>query len=219
MTDRATDRCPSRRVFLGTVATGTVVLAGCANNSSEPDPQSDQEKLDEPPEGPPTLGDRNGEITLEVFEDFNCPHCQSYHTEAFPDVRSEYLDPERIRYVHRDLPFIHDSSWQAASAVREVYALYGTEPFWSYASALMQNGGRIRQEAPGIFGELADADGLDADTIQQAASSRTHDDTVQEDRSRADQLGVQGTPAFVVDGELMDGLADAQETIDAKLTE
>ncbi|WP_336327033.1 DsbA family protein [Halovenus sp. HT40] len=217
-TEQSDRRWPSRRRFLGSVAAGTVALAGCTGGS-ETDPANGPDTLDEPPEWPPVLGDPDAAVTLEVFEDFNCPHCQDYNTEQFPEIESEYLDSEQIRYVHRDLPFLHETSWQAVSAVREVYRLYGNEQFWSYKSTLMSEGGRIQQEAPDIFGEIADQQNLDADAIQQAAADREHDAAAREDRSRAEEYGVQGTPAFVVDGELTDDLADARETIDTKLSE
>jgi protein-disulfide isomerase len=211
-------RQSSRRFFLGSVAAGTVALAGCSSGSGD-ESRNDREKLDQPPEGPPVLGDPDAAITLEVFEDFNCPHCQDYSAEGFPEVKSAYLDSEQIRYVHRDLPFIHETSWQAASAAREVYREYGTEPFFAYTSALMSEGRGIRADAPEVFGEVARAEGLDNETIQQAGANRMHDERIREDRMRAEELGVQATPGFVVDGEVMGGLDDARETIDTKLSE
>jgi protein-disulfide isomerase len=225
MTDR---RLPSRRLFLGTAA--TVALAGCTSSGSESDPADSEnsddteenskiEKLDEQPEGPPVLGDPDAEITLEVFEDYNCPHCQDYTTEQFPDVRADYLEPGTVRYIPRNLPFIHETSWQAASAVWEVYELYGTDQFVSYKSALMAEGGRIREDAPGIFGTIADEENLDADAIQQAGANRKHDETIRADRTRASELGVKSTPGFVVDSEVVESLAGARERIDSKRSE
>lgn len=200
----------SRRAFVGAVAVGTAGLAGCTSNGSEQNtsPSGDS----------PVLGDPDAAVTLEVFEDFNCPHCQRYNAEQFPTIKSGYLDPGKIRYVHRDLPFIHETSWAAASAAREVYLTEG-KPFWSYKSGLMSEGARIQQDAPGIFGEIAEQEGLDADAIQQAGAERANENLVTSDRSRAENLGITATPSFVVDGELMDGLGDARDTIDSKLSE
>ncbi len=214
-----TDRRPSRRVFLAGVVAGATAFAGCSQGSpSGSAGDSGPEKLESPPDGPPVLGGSDASITLEVFEDFNCPHCQDYNAEGFPEIRSEYLDSEQIRYVHRDLPFIDPTSWQAASAAREVYRSYGT-PFWSYKSALMNKGKQIQTAAPAVFGDVADAEGLDSEQVQQAGANREHDGRVSEDRTRAEEIGITGTPGFVVDGEVMDSLDDARETIDATLSE
>ncbi len=212
-----TDRPPSRRVFLAGLAAGATALAGCSEGEA-PEAGSGPEKLESPPDGPPVLGDPDADITLEVFEDFNCPHCQDYNANGFPEIRSAYLDSGQIRYVHRDLPFIDPTSWQAASAAREVYRSYGT-PFWSYKSALMSEGSQIQNGAPEIFGDVAEAENLDRELIQQAGANRKHDQRLSEDRTRAEDLGIPGTPGFVVDGEVLDSLADARETLDAKLSE
>jgi protein-disulfide isomerase len=206
----------SRRAFLAGVATGTVALAGCTGSSDDSGGDGGPELLDSAPSGPPVLGDPEAAVTLEVFEDFNCPHCQDYNAEGFPEIRADYLETEQIRYVHRDLPFIHPTSWQAASAAREAYRSY-REPFWSYKSALMSEGSRIRDDAPDVFGEVADAENLDSERIQQAGANRTHEQRISQDRARAEELGIRGTPGFVVDGEVLAGLADARQTIDQKL--
>ncbi|MXR52678.1 thioredoxin domain-containing protein [Halovenus sp. WSH3] len=221
ITDGPDRRPASRRRFLGAVAAGTVALAGCTGSSDPGTSGSGEQRetLSEPPEWPPVLGDPEAAVTLEVFEDFNCPHCQEYSTEQFPEVKSEYLDPGSIRYEHRDLPFIHATSWQAASAVREVYRLYGGDVFWEYKSKLMESGSQIRNNAPGIFGEIAAQLNLDSEAVREAAANRAHDERVQADRSRAVEYGVEATPGFVVDGSVMSGLADARSTIDSKLSE
>lgn len=212
-----TERRPSRRCFLAGVATGAAGLAGCTGGSADnPTGESGPEPLDSPPSGPPVLGDPEAAVTLEVFEDFNCPHCQDYNAEGFPEIRSAYLESNQIRYVHRDLPFIDPTSWQAASAAREVYRSYG-RPFWSYKSALMSEGPRIQSDAPGVFGEVADAEGLDSELVQQAGANRKHDQRLSADRSRAERLGIPGTPGFVVDGEVVETLADARGAIDKRL--
>jgi protein-disulfide isomerase len=68
-----------------------------------------------------------------------------------------------------------------------------------------------------VFGEVADAENLDSELVQQAGANRKHEGRITQDRSRAEDLGIRGTPGFVVDGEVMAGLADARETIDQKL--
>lgn len=210
----------SRRALLGSLGAATVALAGCTDNSSDDSTDSDdgeQSDGDGSSEEMPIRGDPDAEVTLEVYEDFVCPHCQRYNQEAFPTVRAEYLEPGLVRYEHRDYPFLAEQSWQAVSAVREVFAVHGNDAFWTYKSALMATGERIQREAPDIFGAVADQEGFDGEAIQTAASERRHDDAAEADKERADELGIGGTPAFVVDGERRSGLDDALQKIDARV--
>lgn len=197
---------PSRRAFLGGVGASTVVLAGCLGGGSS-----------EGSESVPVRGDPEADVTLEVYEDFTCGHCQNYNAETFPTVEEQYLDPGLIRYEHRDYPFLSEESWAAVSAVREVYDEYGNDEFWSYKKELMAQGGDIQSNAPDIFGSVAQELDLDAESVQSAAADRAHDDSAEADKERGESLGVSGTPSFVVDGELADGAQDAFQTIDGKI--
>lgn len=207
MTERRRDwKSPSRRAFLGSIGAGAVVLAGCLGN-----------EVAAGSEDTPVRGDPEADVTLEVYEDFLCPHCQSYNQQTFPAVEEQYLQPGLIRYEHRDFPFIGEESWQAVSAVREVFDEYGNEQFWPYKKELMAGGGQIESDAPDIFGSIADDLELDSDTIQSAATDRVHDSAAEADKARGESLGITGTPSFVVDGELMDGPQAAFQRIDGEL--
>lgn len=201
-----TGRALSRRTFLGGLGAGTVVLAGCLGGGTS-----------EGSESVPVRGDPDADVTLEVYEDFTCGHCQTYETQTFPQVQESYLEPGLIRYEHRDYPFLSEEAWQASSAVREVYVEYGNEEFWTYKSALMERGSEIKSGAPDVFGTVAQELDFDAESIRSAAIDRVHDDAAEADKERGESLGVPGTPSFVVDGQLMDGQRAAFERINEEV--
>ncbi|MEF8936794.1 MAG: thioredoxin domain-containing protein [Halovenus sp.] len=208
MNDNDDSRTVSRRLFLGAVGAGTVALAGCASGSGG-DPQVDHEA--------PVRGDPNADVTLEVYEDFSCPHCRTFNMQDLPALAQQYLEPGQIRYEHRDFPFLDDQSWQAANAAREVYLEHGDEAFWEYKSTVFARQGDLGTGAPEIFGEIASEleFDLDAEAIQSAATDRPHDSILEDDKSRGESQGVSGTPSFVLDGELVED--DLTAEIDAKI--
>lgn len=194
-----------RRVLLGMGAGTTVALAGCLGGGSGG------------AESVPVLGDPDADVVLEVYEDFGCPHCQSFNQNGFPEIQSQYLEAGHIRYEHRDFVVTGDPARQAASAAREVLNEHGNEEFWTFAKALYDNQNRLGSEAPGLFSELAENQGLDGAAIATAGEDRTHSDAVQADKQRGESFGVQGTPSFVLDGSLVDmsgaGTIQQQTTI------
>ena len=169
----------------------------------------------------PVLGDPDAPVTLAVYEDFLCPHCRDYNKQSLPTIATEYIDPDRIRYEHRNFPVVYEQhSWEAANAAREVFEEYGNEAFWAYKSRLFDRQGEVPGSAPAIYGEIADEMGLDGDAIQTAATERVHDDDIERDQSRGQERGVPGTPAFVVNGELVRGtLEQVMGRIDSALDE
>ncbi len=210
--DRATPG-HSRRGALRVVGMATVgALAGCAGDpGASGDGESDEEDSDAsgtPAEErlpAPARGDPAADVTLAVFEDYACPHCADYNIEGFPELDERYVAPGEIRYEHRDLPIpvADPGSFQAANAARAVQDRHGDGAFWSYAKALFERSGAIPGEAPGLFGTIADEQGHDADEIREAAVGRIYERTVQGDREEAVELGVEATPAFVLNGEIV----------------
>ncbi len=204
----------SRRRALVAAGTATVgVLAGCVGGSDGgenggADGSGDADGSDTPDTerlAPPVKGDPGAAVTLAVFEDYACPHCADYNAEGFPDIEAAYVDPAEIRYEHRDLPIpvADPGSWQAANAARAVQQRNGDDAFWSYAAALFDHSGAIAAEAPELFGTLADEQGHDGAAIRERAVDRAYESTVQGDRQEAVDLGVEGTPGFVVNGEIV----------------
>ena len=200
--DNGTRSLPRRQV-LAAVGTGTAgLVAGCAGASDDggdgATPRA--ERL-----SPPVMGDPDAAVTLAVFEDYACPHCADYNTEGFPELEERYVAPGEIRYEHRDLPIpvAEPGSFQAANAARAVQDRHGDGAFWAYAEALFERSGDIPGEAPALFATIADEQGHDGDAIREAAVERVYERTVQSDREEAVEIGVEATPAFVLNGEVV----------------
>lgn len=197
----------SRRAFLGSTAAGSVVLAGCLGGGEASDGSTMV----------PVRGNADADVTLEVYEDLTCPACRTYSEDIFPTIDQQYLQTNAIRYEHRDFPFRNQVAWDAASAAREVYAEHGTDQFWEYKSALFDQQNRIETESPALFGEVAESLDLDGDSIESAGANRSHESESEADRERGEGLGVEGTPSFVVNGDIAGGLEHAFEIIDDEL--
>lgn len=214
----------SRRDLLAGAAAGVAVLAGCSGGEGDggttPTPAGDAGSGGEtstPAAGTgtptpyperlpaPVTGDADADVTLAVFEDYACPHCADYNAEGFPEIDDAYVASGRIRYEHRDLPIpvADPGSWQAANAARAVQHRHGDESFWPYAAALFENSSAIAADGPALFASLADDQGYDGDAIRAAGVERVYRQTVRGDRQDAVDLGAEGTPTFVVNGEIV----------------
>jgi protein-disulfide isomerase len=51
-----------------------------------------------------TAGSPNAPITLEVFSDFQCPHCARLHFGALKEALGDCVASGRVRIVYRDYP-------------------------------------------------------------------------------------------------------------------
>ena len=49
------------------------------------------------------LGDANAPVTVIEYASFTCPHCAAFHDESFDDLKAEYVDTGKVRFIQRDV--------------------------------------------------------------------------------------------------------------------
>lgn len=210
----------TRRSTLAATAAGLAGLAGCLGGGSDGAASGDCSVESEPTVSElssPVAGAPDADVTVAVFEDFACPHCQTYHLEVFPTIQSEYLDPGRVRYEHHDLPIPVDErwSWAVASAARGVQDALGGDAFFEFAAGAFERQGEFSMETLASLGESV---GADPCAVQTDAANGTYRPVLEADRQRASDLGVSGTPAAFVNGQPVDAtLERLRSAIDGAL--
>lgn len=152
----------------------------------------------------PVAGDAEADVTLAVYEDFACPHCANFNADGYPDLRSGYIQPGRIRYEHHDFPVVADpASYEAANAARAVQDRQGDAAFYEYADGLFANSGDIVSRGPEVYAEVATEMELDGAAIRRAGVNQVYRGTVRGDRQEGIEEGVTATPTFQVNGEIV----------------
>jgi len=192
---------------------GLCGLAGCLGGGG-PSGAGDCEIVDEPTVEelpPPVAGDPDAGVTVMAFEDFACPHCRTYQADVVPTIREEYVDPGRIRYEHRDLPIPVDDrwSWWVASAARGVQDTVGDGAFFDFADRAFE---RQDDYSLATVAEAARAVGADPCAVQNDAANEVYRPVLERDRSRASDIGIQGTPGVVVDGRVVEASVSAMRS-------
>jgi len=152
------------------------------------------------PDDDPFWGPEDAAVTVVEFADYQCPFCQAHATETLHQIREAYGD--RIRYVFRDFPIpsLHPQAFAAAEA-SQCAADQGD--FWGFHDRLFEN--QDAMDAPDLK-EHAAVLGLDAVVFEECLESGKHRDEVQADLDDGIDYGVMGTPAFFINGRLIDGV-------------
>ena len=50
------------------------------------------------------MGNNNAPIIMEVYSDYQCPHCKHFHDELLPSVIHDYVDTGKVYLIHHDFP-------------------------------------------------------------------------------------------------------------------
>jgi protein-disulfide isomerase len=148
----------------------------------------------------PVLGSPDAPLTLVEFADYQCPFCRRFHMTVFDEIKKNYIDTGKLRYISRDLPLpMHDHATQAANAAR---CADEQHQFWAMRHVLITTSQKL-----GHDDLLADARELHLDmaAFSGCLDQNKYDAAVQRDAADAAQIGVTGTPSFVLGGTLKDG--------------
>jgi len=160
------------------------------------------EKKNVPPPGKdnPVKGGANAKVVINEFSDFQCPFC-SRVGPTLKQIEKEYGDKVKIVWRNMPLPF-HQDAPLAAEAAQEAFAQKGSTGFWAMHDKLFENQKALsRPDLEKYAQEL----GLDMGKFKAALDSHKHKAVVDADMAVAKQVGVNGTPAFTINGYFLSG--------------
>jgi protein-disulfide isomerase len=142
-------------------------------------------------------GPANAPIELIEFSDFQCPYC----FRANPTVKqvlSTYGD--RIRFVYRNYPLANHPNARPAAEAAQCAAEQGQ--FWAYHDRLFADQSKL---SDGDLKQSAADLGMDAGKFNACFDSHKYQARVEEDIKAGNEAGVNGTPAFFINGRLLSG--------------
>ncbi len=139
------------------------------------------------------LGQSDAPLVMVEYTDYQCPFCNRFYTTTFPELKKQYIDTGKLRFISRDYPLaFHPHSQKAAQATR-----CGGEQdkFWQLKDALMINFSRV---TPELITSLARDAALDMGKFQECMDSGRHLPEIKDGIDAANAIGINGTPSFVV---------------------
>lgn len=149
------------------------------------------------------LGRSDAPLVMVEYTDYQCPFCSRFYTDAFPELKKQYIDTGKMRFISRDFPLdFHQHAMKAARATR---CAGEQERFWQMKDALMINHARL---TPELITSLARDAALDMDKFQGCMDSGKYQAEIKDGMAAAGAVGIKGTPSFVIgkmNGDYLEG--------------
>lgn len=165
--------------------------------------QSEVEIFLDPPRLPVDLdgvrfrGDKKAPVTIIEYSDFQCPYCRRVQP-TLAELASEY--EKEIRWGFKDMPLsdIHPEAIRAAQAAR---CANDQGKFWEFRAKLFE------QElfTDGMYVDVAKELKIKDQALLECIDSGKHETAVMADFNEARSFGIDGTPAFLINGILFTG--------------
>lgn len=149
-------------------------------------------------DGDPSIGPSDAPITIVEFSDYQCPYCQAWYQQTFDKLMASY--PGKILFVYRDLPLPgHPESLPAAEAAN----CAGEQgAYWKFHNDLFSGQYSLGRAA---YEQYASDLGLDTSAFSTCLDDHRYQAEVKADSADAVRLGLNGTPSFVINGQILVG--------------
>lgn len=166
-----------------------VVIVIMASSNAAPAVSTERLNLDA------VQGSPNAKVTLTEYGAYACPACRQWHQAGVVEqILAQY--PEQVRFVFRDYPVISPAYDQMAAEIAQCALDQGQDQFWMLHNALYTTitAGSSAETILSTAGQL----GLNESALRACSDAHTHRLTVQFDLGRGRDLGLPGTPSFLV---------------------
>lgn len=144
--------------------------------------------------GAPTLGRADAPITIVEFSDFECPFCQRHFRSTLPEIKRNYIDTGKVRYVFLDFP-LEGMHFKARKAAEAAHCAAEQGKFWEMHDILFEQSANldIRQ-----YPDFAKKLNLEAFAFDLCLNSGKQTAKINRGLASGQSVGINATPSFIV---------------------
>ena len=139
------------------------------------------------------LGRADAPLTMVEFTDLQCPFCRQFMLTSFDEIRKNWIDTGKLRYISRVFPL--DFHAQAVPAARAARCAGEQGKFWEMRITLLRNANLLTSD---YIAKTASDLKLDGKPFAACTASSKYDAEITADMQEGTVLGVSGTPTFVI---------------------
>ncbi len=154
------------------------------------------------------LGNPEGDVTLVEFFDYNCGYCKRAHA----DMKRLMDEDKGLRVVLKEFPVLGPGSEEAAQVAVVVHQM-APEKYQAFFDELLMGRGEVNgARALAVATDI----GLDPAAIKAKLKDPEVAATIGESYTLAQALGINGTPTYVMQGDVVVG-AVGYDALKAKI--
>ncbi|GGH27852.1 Protein-disulfide isomerase [Cribrihabitans marinus] len=147
-------------------------------------------------------GAEDAPVEVIEYASFTCPHCANFHEGPYKQLKKDFIDTGKVRFVYREVYFDRYGLWASMIArcggAERFFGItdliYEGQPEWARAGGPPEIVAELRK-----IGRLA---GLEKDQIEACLKDADKAQTlVTWYQENAEEHGIDSTPSFVINGQ------------------
>ena len=168
------------------------------------------------------IGEENAPITIIEYASMSCSHCADFHNDTLEELKNEYIDTGKVRFVFRDFPFNYPALLGSM-----MMRCIPNEVRYDYMNALylLQKSWVVRENATTMqeLYKIMQSGGMTKDEFDACYSNLDNENLILEGVMLAQkEFNIKSTPSFVINGNLVEGnknIKEFRQIIDKILSE
>lgn len=207
--DRTMFVTQNRRQFLKTTALATAAFGLAGSLPALAQSVNVDELMKPGPLGEKALGDENAPVTIIEYASMTCGHCASFHKRTWPDLKKEYIETGKVRFVFREFPLdpVAAAAFMLARCAPQdkyfeiVDTLFENQRSWAFTDNPYQS-----------MLDFSKQIGFTQESFEECLTNQGLLDAVNAVKDRgANEFGVNSTPTFFINGERVSGALSIEE--------
>ena len=150
-------------------------------------------------------GNKSSDKVIVEFFDYNCSYCKRAHQDL-KNILKKYDD---VKVIYKNFPILSDNSLELAKYAVAISEIDQTK-FIKFHNFILKNKGKISKE---LLDDVIDDLKIDQDTIKERIKNEEINLKLKKDYDLANNLGLRGTPAFIIGNEIIFGYIGYDEIL------
>lgn len=180
-----------------------------------------QEHCEANPENCVITGSADAPVTIVEVSDYGCGHCKNFNLDTADTLKQQYVDTGVVRWITMPYALGGQTGYPTAPSANAALCVaeQDEDAFENFHRALFELQGTPTFNTPAGFIAVANDLELDSEALSACVQDGRYDNAVQRNIQIATSAGVNSTPSFFVNGELVNGnlpLANFQQIIDTE---
>jgi len=164
----------------------------------------------------PFLGKKDAPVTIVEFSDYECPFCVRFYQQTLSQIKSNYVETGKAKFVYRDFPLSFHQQAELAAIAANCAGKQGK--YFEFHDKIFNNGGAAGK-SNADYKKWAQELKLDIAQWEECLREPAQKQEIQKDVRDGSAAGVSGTPGFIINGKLISGaqpFSVFQQVIDAE---
>ena len=146
----------------------------------------------------PSIGSPASDLTIVEFFDYRCGYCR----KSLEVINTILNEDQKIKVVFKELPILSEQSEMAARAARLAVNKISKNKYFLFHTKLMQNRGSLKIND--IY-QIAQDINISVNSLKTEINSLWITQAIKQNQVLAENLGIRGTPAFVIGDKMVPG--------------